>query len=134
MLACMRPKLAPIFAALAIAGGALIPAAAPADTMVAAPIEIDSCLYVHNQAETRYGYRVTFVNVSDQTLTEVRFHVRWPSLGADQYLRDVGTFSPGTTISHTFAAPQIFASGEHCGVVSARFEDGTKWTAQLEDQ
>jgi hypothetical protein len=114
------------------AGALLVAADTP--VMTQASIEVDSCLYLHNAARTRYGYRVTFVNVSNTTATSVRCHVRWPGLDSDQYLRDDGSFAPGVTISHTFAAPEIFSTGWHCNVVEARFDDGTTWTAGLEDQ
>ena len=98
------------------------------------PVELDTCSYVHNMAQTRYGYRVSYTNTSDVAADMIRIHVYWHGLGDDQYLRDVGKFTSNVEVSHTFAAPQIFASGLTCVVDSVHFVDGSTCKAPIEQQ
>jgi hypothetical protein len=68
---------------------------------------------------------VTFVNTSNVPATEVDFTLS--SNGeALKTLRDVGTFSPNVTVSHTFANDQT-ARDQQLSVAEVKFADGTVW-------
>jgi hypothetical protein len=103
--------------------------------IAAPPIELDSCEYMHNHTNTKFGLRVRYVNVSATPAVMVRFHATWGD-GSSLYLRDVGSFAQDVTIEHTFPGPpnELYGFGFTCAVTSARFADGSMWTAPVEDQ
>ncbi len=98
------------------------------------PIEIDSCSYVHNEDETRFGYRLSFVNTSNVPATMVRIRVSWKGMAPTQYLRDVGSFSPNVEIDHAFPAPRVMSNPPTCSLDSVKFTDGSIWKASFELQ
>jgi hypothetical protein len=84
-------------------------------------------------ASTSSGMAIEFVNESNKTADLVNFAV--DSNGQRFVIRDVGTFSPGISISHTyrtgqgqsFVLPQFIPPNVRCHVASVRFVDGTVW-------
>jgi hypothetical protein len=119
--------------------------AAPAGN--ASPVTINSCGPIINRnasqtttvagipvpASTSSGIAIEFVNESSQTATLVNFAV--DSGGERFVIRDVGTFSPGTSIKHqyrngfgqAFILPAFIAPNVSCHVASVKFADGTVW-------
>lgn len=74
---------------------------------------------------------IHFTNEARTTATMVRFAVRSPN-GIIVYLRDVGSFSPGVSITHTFTgivAPQSFFSSQNlaCSAHDIIFTNNTVW-------
>lgn len=74
---------------------------------------------------------VRFTNEARSTATMIRFAVRSPS-GIIVYLRDVGSFAPGVSITHTFTgiiAPQGFFSSANlaCSAHDIIFTNDTVW-------
>jgi hypothetical protein len=102
------------------------------------PIEIDSCAYVANQEGTKHAIRLSFVNVSKIVATVVRIRVEWEKFSdprgrnPELYLRDVGTFTPNVTITHSFRAPEIQYDLGPCTIDSVHFADGSSWQAPFE--
>lgn len=113
----------------------------------ASPVTINSCGPIINKnasqtttvagipipASTSSGIAIEFVNESHQTATLVNFAV---DSGGDRFvIRDVGTFSPGTSIKHqyrngfgqAFILPAFIAPDVRCHVASVKFADGTVW-------
>ena len=136
---------------LCIAAMAWVPLLAGASTAVettipesVAPITIDRCVVTLQKtaAEETFLDDVDFTNVSQRTVTEVRFALRIvDAIGrTDGSLTDdkVGPFAPGVSISHSNGAPiagetpqainAIPASAKIvCSVQMVRFDDGTIW-------
>jgi hypothetical protein len=87
----------------------------------------------------RYGYgapvtdgiQINYVNTSNKTADRVAFQVNYR--GDIQHIVDLGTFSPGATISHTFGNyagdAYIGPTPNSCRVRAVRFTDGTVWHA-----
>lgn len=83
---------------------------------------------------TSSGIRIEFVNESTKTADLVNFDVN--SNGTHFVIRDVGTFSPGVSITHryrsgsgqSFVLPSFIAPRIKCRVASVRFADGSSWT------
>ncbi len=106
------------------------------------PIEIESCttgtqggLLV---AQTDGSFKIVFTNEGSTTADLVRFQVE---LGGERiYIRDVGSYSPGTTITHVFrrrggnvvSSPLFGAARLTCDVAAVHFVDGSKWTPPSE--
>jgi hypothetical protein len=117
-----------IAAAAAVLAAGLVPALVSAQTT--APITI-----VASQAQPQISdtsaynesgiAQVTFVNTGNVPATEVDFTLS--SNGeALTTLRDIGTFAPNVTISHTFANDQI-ARDQQLSVSEVKFADGSVW-------
>ena len=79
------------------------------------------------------GIAIEFVNTSNQVATVVNFAV--DSNGSRFVIRDVGTFSPGISIKHSyrngtgqgFVLPAFIAPRVDCHVASVKFADGSIW-------
>jgi hypothetical protein len=138
-----------------MAGAALIPLAAGASTNLqativqnGAPISIDQCVAVlqniapGNTNDSLSEY-VDFTNVSQRTVTDVRFAFEIVD-ASGRTERTVtgdttGSFSPGVAINHSKALPadpddmrQTIGSAPRgakvlCSVKMVRFEDGSVW-------
>jgi len=109
-----------------------------------APITLDRCVVMPRKTPAGYAFsdNLDFTNVSQRTVTEVRFALRIvDAIGrTDGSLTDdkVGPFAPGVSISHSNGAPiagetpqainAIPASAKIvCSVQMVRFDDGTIW-------
>ncbi|HEV3152177.1 MAG TPA: hypothetical protein VGZ02_00075 [Candidatus Baltobacteraceae bacterium] len=112
----------------------------------AAPVTINSCgpeLSNSSNApsvagvpltSTSSGVKIEFVNESSKVADLVNFAVT--SNGTQFVIRDVGTFSPGVSITHrfrngsgqSFVLPSFIAPDVSCEVASVRFADGSFWT------
>jgi hypothetical protein len=73
---------------------------------------------------------IDYVNVEQKTMKSIEFGlVARGTLVAE--VRDVGTFSPGVEIKHTFGLdPNVFPIGTglaRCVPLRVTYEDGTKW-------
>lgn len=87
------------------------------------------------QYPTANGVRIVYANNAAQSATQVAFDLNY--LGESRHITDRGTFSPGTTINHTFGdfagnawlGPRL----NRCSVVSVHFADGTAWTAETHE-
>ncbi|MGD0474545.1 MAG: hypothetical protein ABSB70_15205 [Candidatus Velthaea sp.] len=120
----------------------------PAQAQPVPPVTINSCAPIVNTqtqptpaplfgglqlASTSSGIAIEFVNDSTKTANLVNFAV--DSNGQQFVIRDVGTFSPGISIKHTyrngsgqaFVLPQFIAPRVNCHVASVRFVDGSSW-------
>jgi hypothetical protein len=125
-----------------------LPVTASAQIGPGAPVTINSCQPMLNTfmqpspapsfdgmplATTSSGIAIQFVNDANKTADLVNFAVN--SNGQQFVIRDVGTFSPGVSISHTyrtgagqsFVLPQLIAPNIRCHVASVRFADGSVW-------
>jgi len=102
------------------------------------PIQVEECktpevggLLI---SRTTAKFTIVFTNEGNVTADLVRFEIR---LGQeDIFIRDVGKFEPGVTITHVFKrrggnvveSPLLAPAPFYCGVASAHFADGTDWT------
>jgi hypothetical protein len=130
---------------LVAAALATLPVAAPSQP-APPPVTINSCqpkLDQHGDntpsflgipvASTSSGIAIEFVNESNKVATLVNFDV--DSNGSTFVIRDVGTFSPGVSIKHSyrngsgqgFVLPAFIAPRITCRVASVKFEDGSIW-------
>jgi hypothetical protein len=66
--------------------------------------------------------KITFVNNSDTPATDVEFTVG----PAETPLHDVGTFSKGVVVSHTFFG--VGDTGYKVSVIDVRYADGSEWS------
>jgi hypothetical protein len=77
------------------------------------------------------GVQIKYVNHGPLTATRVAFRVDYR--GDVQRIIDVGTFSPGAPITHTFGQltgdAWLGPKPNACRVVAVRFTDGTVWHA-----
>jgi type II secretory pathway component PulC len=102
------------------------------------PIQVEDCKtpYVGGLllAETIEKFTIVFTNEGSVTADLVRFEIH---LGQeDIFIRDVGKFEPGITVTHVFrkrggnvvTSPLFAPAPFYCGVASAHFIDGTDWT------
>jgi hypothetical protein len=74
--------------------------------------------------------KITFSNAAHKQISSVTFTV---SDNGDRgaTVVDVGTFSPGATIAHSFESPISGNSNLRCDVSSIGFADGSAWTQPL---
>jgi hypothetical protein len=121
-------KLTSIAAAAAVLALGVAPALASAQTTAPVALTASSA---QPQILDGSGYNttgiadVTFVNTSNVPATEVDFTLS--SNGEPlATLRDVGTFSPNVSVSHTFANDQT-ARDEQLSIAEVKFADGTVW-------
>ena len=85
-------------------------------------------------SSTSQGIKIEFVNESSKVANLINFDVN--SNGEQFVIRDVGTFSPGVSITHkyrngagqAFVLPSFIAPKIACQVASVRFTDGSYWT------
>ena len=70
----------------------------------------------------RYQLHVRFTNESNQPIKRVVF-----ALNDGTRIVDVGTFSQGVMVDHTF--DRVPDDADSCTLVSATFADGTQWRA-----
>jgi len=102
------------------------------------PIQVEACTTPEIGglliARTTAAFKITFTNEGSVTADLVRFEIQ---LGEeDVFIRDVGKFEPGVTITHTFrrrggnvvTSPLLGPAKFGCGVASAHFIDGSVWT------
>ena len=124
--------------ALLMLHGARAAAQAPAP-----PVTVNSCGPVLNKSQNlsltdilasqSAGIAIEFVNDSPKTANLINFAV--DSNGTQFVIRDVGTFSSGVSIKHTyrngagqaFILPAFIAPNVACSVSSVRFTDGSTW-------
>ncbi len=73
-------------------------------------------------AATSGGFtmHVRFSDAAQQTISRVTF-----TLDDGTNIYDVGTFSPGVTINHTFGLDSTDAAS--CAVTAVEFKDGSMW-------
>jgi hypothetical protein len=69
-----------------------------------------------------YAVAVRFSNTAPEPISHVTF-----TLDDGTKVIDVGMFSPGITIDHTFGLPSSNATS--CSVTAVTFADGTTWNA-----
>jgi hypothetical protein len=135
--------------ALAAGAATLAPLAAQPATAAAvapAPIGIDSCALLTNtyfpgpgfirNANMRWvttaGLKISFHNRATQHVTGIRFQVNYR--GDVETIDDVGNFTPGVQIAHTYSQFVDFAylgtRPNYCRVVSVKYADGTIWSTE----
>jgi hypothetical protein len=145
----MRPSRNALFGL--VAAFALLPAAGGAQTP-SPPVTIDTCAPIIPPpqhvfpwespppsfmgvpiASTSTGMHIAFVNEASQPATLVTFAVN--DNGNQFVIRDVGTFSPGISIDHTYSngkgqsylLPSFITPHVRCRVQSVKFADGSVW-------
>lgn len=111
----------------------------------AAPVTINSCQPMINNNSggpsvggisltgTSSGIQIQFTNNAAKTANLINFAV--DSNGTSFVIRDVGTFSSGTEITHryrngagqSYVLPSLIAPSLKCSVESVHFTDGTVW-------
>ena len=69
--------------------------------------------------------RIAFVNRSSRTIRDVTFGI--DSRGGNRTIGDVGQFSSGVLIQHTFGPFGDVDDDARCDVASVTFDDGTLW-------
>jgi hypothetical protein len=122
--------------------------ASSAQSGAAPPVTINSCAPIIHSftqpspmpviagiplAQSSSGIAIDFINNADKVANLVNFAV--DSNGQRFVIRDVGKFSPGISINHTyrngagqaFVLPQFIAPDVTCHVASVRFVDGSVW-------
>lgn len=124
--------------AVALVGIAAIASTGIAQAAAAAtPIYIKSCVVLKPRplSTKAGGTHITYVIGGNKTASSVTFAVGYRN-SASHFLRrvtDVGSFSPGTTISHDFALfNDVTYAGEHttmCVPTQVKFSGGTVWMA-----
>lgn len=84
-------------------------------------------------AETSW-LRIDFTNEGHVAGDLIRFRIQ-QGTNEPNYIRDVGTFSPGITIKHKFGqlagqsvSPLFSGPNIRCGIESVHFVDGSIWT------
>jgi|HubBroStandDraft_1064217.scaffolds.fasta_scaffold222519_2 hypothetical protein len=136
---------------LCIVATALMPLLAGASAAIpttipvsVAPITIDQCVVMAQKTPAGYAFSdyVDFTNVSQRTVTDVRFTLRLVDAigrtGGSLTDDKVGRFAPGVAISHSTTpasaseTPQTIdalpASAKVvCSVAMVRFDDGSVW-------
>lgn len=101
------------------------------------PVEIDECklLYTGNWlAGESAGIKMKFTNDSTAVADVVNVHVT-ANNGESLNIRDVGRFSPGIEITHTYKegnghmmfAPMFTHPRLDCAITSVHFADGSVW-------
>jgi hypothetical protein len=127
-------RLAALAAALLLAGAPVLASADDTTDMAAAdiataPIQVNNVQFTaENTADGSYGptaAEIAYTNASSQPATEVVFAVTSDGNVVDMY-DDVGTFSPGVTIDHTFQA-LTQADPSQVSVAQVTFADGSVW-------
>lgn len=73
------------------------------------------------QTQIGSNLNIRFTNTSSRTLRSVAFDVDLD--GTPTQINDVGTFSPGVTISHSFAENVMPAGQASCSVSSVGYAD-----------
>lgn len=109
--------------ALAIVG--TTSAIAQAQTTASSPIAVSDVRVTPNGMSGGFGpgnVSLTFENMTDAVATEVDFLL---DNGVYGELRDVGTFSPGVPITHSFV--NYGPGTEQVSVAEVKFANGTIW-------
>jgi hypothetical protein len=82
-------------------------------------------------APTTSGLRIVFANQTNTPATQVGFRVSYR--GDHEFVHDVGTFSPGVAIDHSYSVFVDYAylgsRPNACVPVFAQFSDGSTWRA-----
>ena len=101
------------------------------------PVQVESCaLRLHgNELAAKTGtIEVQFTNEGAVEADLVRFRFDWGS-DSTAYVRDVGKFTPGITVTHRFrqsagefVSPIFGKPKVRCSVESVHFSDGSVWT------
>jgi hypothetical protein len=108
--------------------------------MVAAvPVQISQC---HLNYATSGGplilwsapgaLHITFSDAAQKAATEIKFRITLAN--QQEVVQDVGTFSPGASVDHTFDVFHHYRAGASmpqpsCAVIFVKFADGTEWSA-----
>jgi hypothetical protein len=117
----IKQTAATIAAITSLAGA---PAIALADTTTSSPIVVNH-VETQSAGEGRPGFlSLEFKNTSNVTATKVVFVSNGPAYF--QRIKDVGTFSPGVTITHGFFNYSDTAD-QQLTVEEVDFVDGTIW-------
>jgi len=100
-----------------------------------APVMMNDCSFLYRA--NAYGawvnrLKIEFTNESSKTADLVTFYVT--SAIGDATIRDVGTYAPGTEVTHEyrqFLGTRIWSSHQdlHCATQSIHFTDGSVWQA-----
>lgn len=125
----IKVAAASLGAALIIAGSPVLASAADTQT---GPIRIDNVQTYGGGAADDNVYMIlpgwaaiAFTNQYSSPATDVVFALETNGYVIDRF-DDVGTFAPGVTINHKFAASQA-ADNQRVAVEKATFADGTVW-------
>jgi hypothetical protein len=120
-----------VIAAISVA--TMEPTLAQESSSTDAPVSVLACKAVMNYATVSQGeqgqtsiptgatVRITFVNRSTQTATDVTFLVD------DQPITYQGQFVSGVPIQHTFGPYDTIKDDATCDVSSVKFDDGRMW-------
>jgi len=142
----IRCLIAGLFSVLPFAGVSV--SAQPAVAPAAPPIAISSCDVPQWRPAGAFPYwrpwdypvlgggvpvtdgiTISYTNVSTLVADRVLFAVNYR--GDKERIADVGTFSPGATINHTFGQfsglAYLGSRPNGCRVAAIRFTDGTAW-------
>lgn len=128
----------PILSTIAGVAGALTLAAGSPAMAAATPVSVVSCDYTSLQGDgvqlvpetapiVTNNVRLTFVNNTPLTATDVHFAVRYGD--STQIVDETGTFSSGTPITrNVLPSIDLYYNGSAtCGVQSVTFSDGSTW-------
>jgi PDZ domain-containing protein len=102
------------------------------------PVQIESCEAGEQSnnilvTQSNGNFHISFTNAGSVTANLVRFQIDY---GSERlFVRDVGQFSPGITISHNYnhrgrniiSYPILGGVPLHCSVVAVHFVNGTQW-------
>ena len=102
------------------------------------PVEIDDCTAGTTNGllinRSNGSFRVVFTNEGNTPADLIRFQLAY---GSERiFVRDVGNYSPGITITHVFkrrggnviSSPLFKPAPFSCSVVAVHFVDGSEWT------
>jgi selenophosphate synthase len=73
-------------------------------------------------------FKVSFVNRGDEPATAVEFQV--DSSDASSTIDDVGTFTKGAVVTHSFY--KLLAPDATVSVIGVKYADGSEWSANAE--
>jgi hypothetical protein len=115
-------------AALAVAAVPAVASAQPTAPVAMTDSIIQPYYGIHNDLTYSGLITVAFVNANPVPATEVDFAVQADGTTIDHF-SDVGTFSKGVTIRHTFQTLDD-AVNQSVKIESVTFADGTTWAPQ----
>jgi hypothetical protein len=119
-----------------LVSAAALTAALASAASAAVPVTISACQVNKPKAMSTKasGTHITYVNHGPKTAKDITFAVAYRNAQTNFLRRvtDVGTFTPGATVSHNFALyNDITYAGTAtlgCSVVKIVWADGTTWT------
>ena len=133
----MRLIVLTFIATAAVCAATTLPSVAQDASAANAPVSVLACDVLDQYASSPDDagaviwqdtmVRIAFVNRSTQTIRGVTFRVDANVHGGARTITDVGRFSTGVPIQHTFGPFGDVSYNARCDVAAVTFDDGTVW-------